>query len=461
MQRSGSIRILYIEDDQGLARLFQKRLQRAGYEVGLAYDGEEGLARYDADSYDVVFVDQSMPGYDGLEVIRRMASCGPLPPTIMVTGTGDERLAVEAMKLGASDYIVKDAEGGYLELLPSVIEKVLQQRRAVEEKQRVERALQESKEKLEGLHEVARHLEACIEEEEVYHLSVDAAERILSFSFCTLGVVEGGQIVTRAASSRLDGARDGLIDEGLGGKTYRAGRTYVVGAMEDASGAEQGRPAYRSCVSAPIGDIGVFQAAATEPDAFSEDDVRLLELLLGHTLGALKRIRLQRDLKEQAIHDPLTGLYNRYYLDQVLDHEVKRSKRYNHCIAFLMIDVNGFKGINDRFGHQVGDRVLQAVASLLRGVVREADIVVRYGGDEFLVILLETDGEAEIVKHRIAEHVVLSNEELKVLDSPVTVSIGSAYWNPADALSVDEVLNEADRQMYEDKRRHNGNHPTR
>ena len=153
MDQSKSIHILYIEDDRGLARLFQKRLERAGYEVGLAYDGEEGLARYDADSYDVVFVDHLLPGYDGMEVIRRMASCGPLPPTIMVTGTGDERLAVEAMKLGASDYIVKDAEGGYLELLPSVIEKVLQQRRAVEEKQRAERALRESEERYRTLFE--------------------------------------------------------------------------------------------------------------------------------------------------------------------------------------------------------------------------------------------------------------------------------------------------------------------
>jgi DNA-binding response OmpR family regulator len=143
MAQSEPLRILYIEDDPGLARLVQKRLQRVGYVVDIASDGEEGIKKYEADSYDLMFVDQTLPVYDGLEVIRILASRGPLPPTIMITGTGDERVAVEAMKLGTSDYIVKDTGTGYLELLPSVIAKVLQQRRAVEEKQQAEEALRE------------------------------------------------------------------------------------------------------------------------------------------------------------------------------------------------------------------------------------------------------------------------------------------------------------------------------
>jgi len=147
MAHLNPIRILYIEDDPGLARLVQKRLGRAGYAVDIASDGAEGIAKYEADSYDVVFVDQSLPVYEGLEVIRILGSRGPLPPTIMITGTGDERVAVEAMKLGAGDYIVKDVGTKYLELLPSSIKKVLQQRRAVEEKQRAEEVLRESEEK--------------------------------------------------------------------------------------------------------------------------------------------------------------------------------------------------------------------------------------------------------------------------------------------------------------------------
>ena len=87
---SNSIRILVMEDDPGLARLTQKRLERAGYTVDLAFDGEEGLDMYAAGSYDLVAVDQKMPVHEGLEVIRILASQGPLAPTIMVTGTRDE-----------------------------------------------------------------------------------------------------------------------------------------------------------------------------------------------------------------------------------------------------------------------------------------------------------------------------------------------------------------------------------
>jgi PAS domain S-box-containing protein/putative nucleotidyltransferase with HDIG domain len=147
MATSKRIRILYIEDDPGLARLMQKRLGKAGYSVDIASDGAEGITKYETDSYDILFVDQTLPTYDGLEVLRILGSRRSLAPTIMITGTGDERVAVEAMKLGACDYIVKDTAAGYLELLPSVIAKALQQRLAMAEKQQAENALRESEEK--------------------------------------------------------------------------------------------------------------------------------------------------------------------------------------------------------------------------------------------------------------------------------------------------------------------------
>lgn len=582
MAEEREIRILYIEDDPGLARLVQKRLGKEGCRVDIASDGEAGILAYRSGAYDMVFVDQSLPVHDGLEVIRVIRSEGNPPPMIMITGTGDERIAVEAMKLGAADYIVKDVDGGYLNLLPSVVQKALQQRRAIEEKLRAEEALRREQEKfqtlveesplgvaiigdggrityinptftqifgytledipterewlakaypddqyrdhviagwledvkatragklrpqvlaitckdgskkviycrpitmkqgdlfvtyeditkrvqaeealrrsserLETLHEVARRLANCNSEEEVYYLVVEAAKRILNFSFCSLGIVEGKKIVTKLSDPQplSDGEDSASVDDGLMGKTHRNGKIYVVNERR------HGHPTqveYLSIVSAPIGDIGVFQIASIEPDAFSDDDTRLLELLLGHTAAAIKRIRLEKELKEQAIHDPLTGLYNRYYLHHILTQEVKRSRRYHHCIAFLMVDINRFKEINDRYGHLMGDEVLKEVAGVLRSSVRETDIVVRYGGDEFLIVLLETNGESEIVKGRIAEAIALIQTKHGRLDFPVTVSIGTSFWDPKDRRSIEEVLTEADRRMYEDKKRHNG-----
>ena len=138
-------RILLIEDDPALARLVQRKLHKAGCEADIARNGEEGLTRYAAGSYGAVIVDYSLPGRDGLEVIRQLAAGGRLPPTIMVTASGNVNVAVAAMKLGVGDYLVKDIGGGYLELLPVSIERVLQQHRLAREKRQAEEELRQEK----------------------------------------------------------------------------------------------------------------------------------------------------------------------------------------------------------------------------------------------------------------------------------------------------------------------------
>src|ERR1700690_1618400 len=118
-------RILYMEDDPGLSLLLQNSLQRKGFMVDIAANGEEGLAMAATAPYDILLVDYNMPFRGGIDVIRELASRGKVPPTIMVTGEGSEGVAVEALKLGAADYVVKDVEMKYLELLPVVIDQIL------------------------------------------------------------------------------------------------------------------------------------------------------------------------------------------------------------------------------------------------------------------------------------------------------------------------------------------------
>src|SRR5262245_35491476 len=166
------IRILVLEDDPGQARLAQRTLERAGYTVEVAGDGDTGLALYATGVYDVLMVDHQMPGTGGLEMLRTLALRGTLPPTIMVTGHGDEAVAVEAMKLGAGDYVVKDVDGRYLTLLPTVVARVLHQQRLMAEKRQAEEALQQTLAELEtrvrertaALQQVNAHLQAEIAE---------------------------------------------------------------------------------------------------------------------------------------------------------------------------------------------------------------------------------------------------------------------------------------------------------
>jgi PAS domain S-box-containing protein len=149
MSCSQPVRILIMDDDAGQARLAQRTLERAGYAVAVAGDGDTGLALHAAEAYDVLIVDHQMPGKGGLDVLRTLATRGALPPTIMVTGHGDEAVAVEAMKMGAGDYVVKDVDGRYLTLLPTIVARVLDQQRLREEKRQAEEALQQTLEALE------------------------------------------------------------------------------------------------------------------------------------------------------------------------------------------------------------------------------------------------------------------------------------------------------------------------
>lgn len=160
------IHILYVEDDVGLARLFQKRLERAGYAVDLVYDGEAGLAQINQVDYDVVALDYKLPGHDGLEIMQKLVN-SPHPPIIMITGTGNELTAVEAMKLGASDYIVKDPDGAYLELMPSTIQQVLLHQQLELERAQAVAALQKRNKKLALLNEAGQALTSIFDLEQI------------------------------------------------------------------------------------------------------------------------------------------------------------------------------------------------------------------------------------------------------------------------------------------------------
>ncbi|MFC1835911.1 PAS domain S-box protein [Thermodesulfobacteriota bacterium] len=132
------LHIVYAEDDPGAARLLHRRLTRLGHRVEVVPDGEQALARRQSNPADILLVDHDMPRMTGLEVIRTLAEKGELPPTIMVTGAGNETVAVEAMKLGAYDYIIKDTGARYLELVPTRIEQALNKKRLLAEKRKAE-----------------------------------------------------------------------------------------------------------------------------------------------------------------------------------------------------------------------------------------------------------------------------------------------------------------------------------
>jgi diguanylate cyclase (GGDEF)-like protein len=139
------------------------------------------------------------------------------------------------------------------------------------------------------------------------------------------------------------------------------------------------------------GTLAVFwRRAVNEP---TEEDLAVLEELAAHAGRAIENARQFRELRELAVRDPLTGLHNRRYFHETLEHEVKRAHRYDRRLALMFFDLDNFKAINEEIGHLGGDAVLSEVAERLRSVVRGADIPSRVGGDEFAVIMPESSLE--------------------------------------------------------------------
>lgn len=158
-------------------------------------------------------------------------------------------------------------------------------------------------------------------------------------------------------------------------------------------------------------------------------------------------------IRLQSFTDPLTEVYNRRSLDEMAGRFISSARRRKTALTFMLVDIDRFKQVNSKFGHLTGDVVLAEVAAVLRSSVRGSDAVVRYGGDEFLIILPESTAEhAATVTKRIVEHVGHWNQTGQLKDFDLSLSIGVAQWR--DGATLDETLDEADQKMYAVKDEH-------
>ncbi|HAT2039465.1 TPA: diguanylate cyclase [Legionella pneumophila] len=185
---------------------------------------------------------------------------------------------------------------------------------------------------------------------------------------------------------------------------------------------------------------------------FDENQQLLITAFAELTALALANVRLRENLRYQSIRDPLTGLYNRRYLEDFLFKQLHQAERTKASFAILMLDLDHFKKINDTFGHDAGDLVLKELGQILNSDIRLGDIAARYGGEEFVLLLYDIDAQAAKMK---AENLrsAISNLQVKYGAQPVgqiTASIGISVY-PDDAKSPAEVIEAADKALYQAK----------
>ncbi|MEE9392192.1 MAG: sensor domain-containing diguanylate cyclase [Planctomycetota bacterium] len=223
--------------------------------------------------------------------------------------------------------------------------------------------------------------------------------------------------------------------------------------------------ATNSCLVVPLRDrqlsLGVFNVAdRADGAAFSPDDAETLRLLAGHFAVALRNAKNIEELHALTVIDPLTQLYNRRHFDRQLRQELARARRYGRQLTLALIDIDNFKAFNDVNGYVTGDTILREVARLIRRCFREVDVVTRWGGDEFAVLLPETGasvaavGERKSYVDRVRSTLASYDFRSSVpeIASQITASVGAATF-PVDAHDSDDLFRRANEALHLAKKR--------
>lgn len=292
-----------------------------------------------------------------------------------------------------------------------------------------------------------------LDPERIGELVVDRALDWLKATSCAvLAADQDGQVIPLAGRGLGGGLSSAAFDVGRWvlshGREFMASDLRRDTRVEGACGAVLAVPL--RCRSRTVAALVILErsAAVMEPKLGAGIGELLTSVLEGPAVALDNALTLQR-AEALSVTDDLTQLYNSRYLNQVLRREAKRASRSGRPLALLFIDLDGFKAINDTHGHQAGSRALVEAAGVIRRCARETDVVARFGGDEFSLILPDTGSEGaaavgERLRERVAEHRFLAGHGL---DIRLTVSVGVATL-PDVAASAEELVKAADTAMY-------------
>ncbi|MFP4191227.1 MAG: diguanylate cyclase [Candidatus Hydrogenedentota bacterium] len=426
-----SERILILDDEQSVLDVLSQLLTSEGYVCHTTVSPSDALDLVENERFALLITDVRMPEMDGIKVVHQAKVIDKNLAIIVATAILDVTNAVEAIRAGADDYVLKPFNLGEITL---AVSRALDKRKrvldALEYQQDLEERIRGATEDLEvvnhELHETKQYLENLL------HSTVDAIftlDREDQMEFVNHGAMEllglsQEEFIGKAAAEVLRGGEQELRNLRLQVTPERPLRNYETELRR------------KNGQLVPVSvSVSVVKGARSRGEA-----------LLAICRDITEQRRLEQKLRDLSIKDSLTGVYNQRYFYERLKTEIERARRQKHPLSLLFFDIDRFKGYNDTYGHLEGDRVLRAVGSLVLDCTREhVDAGFRYGGDEFTVILPEASEKQAL---RIAERIRTKFEAQQF--NGLTLSIGLMAYQEGYSLPL--FIQFTDAMMYGAKR---------
>lgn len=462
--------ILVVEDSPTTQHILRYFFTKNGYQVHVASNGDDALKLLRETVPDLIVTDCQMPVKDGFEFTRDLKGMEEFRhiPVVMLTAQRNRESVLKGLTAGANDFITKPFDEA--ELFARVETHLLNKKlfdQVVEERDKSERMYNQQQETLREISIISRmgeRLQACKRLDDTYDIVARTLSELFPAYAGCMAIYREAQRAYELATkwgSKVGSAGPEAIPEKCTASSLRRG---MVCENRDTSGvcsvlsSKGGR-----VICLPLAEqdkpTGLIQLISGGQDVESSECVmaksrrRLLDTAAEHIALSIANLKLQENLRNQSIRDPLTNLFNRRYLEESLEREIERARRKTTQLGLIMIDVDHFKAFNDDYGHLTGDQLLQELGALLADNVRISDIVCRYGGEEFTIILPEIqkkfmDTRAEEIRREVEQSLRLeSDQQVRT----VTISLGIATF-PDNGKTAAKLIDAADAALYRAKR---------
>ena len=401
------VTILYVEDDESVRLGYARALERYCKELYVGKDGIEGLALYQKHNPDIVVSDINMPQKNGIEMAQEIKSINPEQAIIFTTAHTESEYTIEALDMQVDGYLIKPVDKKKLKTKLSQISKnILIERENI----RTTNILQKILDSQTSLTVLTDFKTVEFASKSFYNLfGIHSSEEFheLHHNFLEIFVHHHNYLDAKTKDDFLE------IYE------YAQKENRIVS------------------IPSAICDVKVFYIEIDEVDE-----------LFVLTLTDITEIQFERlDADYRATHDKLTGVFNRAKFEDVLETKYHKVKRYERDLSIAILDIDFFKKVNDDYGHQVGDDILKELSNLCLKNIRTTDFFARWGGEEFVLIMDETNlKSANLVCEKL--RVTIQNHKTKDLP-PITVSIGISEFKKGD--TKESFFKRADDALYEAK----------